>query len=131
MRSDAYRQGDEFVIQFDLPGVATDAIDLSVENNVLTLKAQRTRREQDGVAWIARERPHGTFSRAIFLGDSLDTDRLEARYANGVLTVRLPVADKAKPRRIPVSVGAASPNAIDTQSAEVSADAFVGAAASN
>ncbi|HVV37044.1 MAG TPA: Hsp20/alpha crystallin family protein [Acidimicrobiales bacterium] len=131
MRSDAYRQGDEFVIQFDLPGVAADAIDLSVENNVLTLKAQRSRSEQASVDWIARERPHGVFTRTIFLGDSLDTDRLAASYADGVLTVRLPVADKAKPRRIPVSVGAASPDAIDTHSAEVSADAFVGAAASN
>ena len=102
MPIDAYRKGDEFVIHFDLPGVTPDAIDLSVEKNVLTLKADRKRPEHDG-EWLVRERPHGTFNRSIFLGDSLDTERLEASYADGVLTVRLPVAEKAKPRRIEVT----------------------------
>src|SRR4051812_17836615 len=74
MPIDAYRKGDEFVIDFDLPGVSADALDLSVEKNVLTLKAQRHRAEHDG-EWIVRERPQGTFTRTIFLGDSLDTDK--------------------------------------------------------
>jgi HSP20 family protein len=106
MPIDAYRKGDEFVIHFDLPGISPDAIDLSVEKNVLTLKAERKRPEQEGAEWLVRERPHGTFSRSVFLGDSLDTDKLNASYADGVLTVRLPVAEKAKPRRIEVTTDA-------------------------
>src|ERR1051326_3591191 len=100
MPLDAYRNGDEFVIHFDLPGITPDAIDLSVEKNVLTLKAERKRPEQQGAEWLVRERQQGTFSRSVFLGESLDTDRLEATYTDGVLTVRLPVAEKAKPRKI-------------------------------
>jgi HSP20 family protein len=88
-----------------LPGISPDAIDLSVEKNVLTLKAERRRGELDGAEWIAKERPHGSFSRSIFLGDSLDTEQLAATYTDGVLTVRLPVAEKAKPRRIEVTTG--------------------------
>jgi HSP20 family protein len=106
MPIDAYRRGDEFVIHFDLPGIAPDAIDLSIEKNVLTLKAERKRPEIEGAEWLVRERPHATFSRSIFLGDSLDTEHLQASYADGVLTVRLPVAEKAKPRRIEVTSGA-------------------------
>jgi HSP20 family protein len=106
MPIDAYRQGDEFVIHFDLPGVSPEAIDLSVEKNVLTLKAERKRPAPEGAEWLVRERPQGTFSRSIFLGESLDTDKLAASYADGVLTVRLPVAEKAKPRRIEVTTDA-------------------------
>ncbi|MEY2419325.1 MAG: hypothetical protein QOG90_2005 [Actinomycetota bacterium] len=129
MPIDAYRKGDEFVIHFDLPGITPDALDLSVEKNVLTLKAERKRPEHDG-EWIVRERPQGTFTRTIFLGDSLDTDKLEATYADGVLTVRLPVAEKAKPRRIEVTNNASS-QAIDTRSVESSDGDLVGAAAKN
>ena len=115
MPIDAFRNGDEFVIHFDLPGVASDDIDLSVEKNVLTLKAQRRRPEREGAEWTVRERPHGTFTRSIFLGDSLDTDHLEATYADGVLTVRLPIAEKAKPRRIEVNTTSA-PQLVGTTS---------------
>jgi HSP20 family protein len=130
MPIDAYRKGDEFVIHFDLPGITADALDLSVEKNVLTLKAERKRAENGG-EWIVRERPHGTFTRSIFLGDSLDTDSLEASYADGVLTVRLPVAEKAKPRRIEVTTGASTQTAIETHSVESTEPDLVGAAANN
>ena len=103
MPIDAYRHGEEFVIHFDLPGIDADSIELTVEKNVLTVKAERPQRAGEGVETLVRERPHGTFSRRLFLGDSLDTDRLEATYADGVLTVKLPVAEKAKARRIPIT----------------------------
>ncbi|MBW8825626.1 MAG: Hsp20/alpha crystallin family protein [Acidobacteria bacterium] len=103
MPMDAYRDGEQFVVQFDLPGVDSSSIDLTVEKNVLTVHAQRRRSAPENVELLAGERPHGAFSRQLFLGDSLDTDRIEAAYVDGVLTVRLPVAEKAKPRRVPIS----------------------------
>jgi len=103
MPMDAYRAGDEFVVTFDLPGVDSDAIDLDIERNVLTVKAERRPRYADGdVEMQVCERPLGVFSRQLFLGDSLDTERISADYHAGVLTVRIPVADKAKPRRIAI-----------------------------
>lgn len=118
MPIDAYRKGDEFVVQFDLPGVATDAIELTVEKNVLTVHAQRARTGDDGVEYLVGERPHGTFSRQLFLGETLDTDRIDAQYVDGVLTLRLPIAEKAKPRRVPINASDAAPAAIDTTSEE-------------
>ena len=102
MPIDAYRSGDSFLVQFDLPGVQADAIDLTVERNVLTVHASRSRAAADGVEMIVAERPQGTFSRQLFLGETLDADHIEAEYANGVLTLRLPVADSAKPRKVSV-----------------------------
>src|SRR3954471_3326825 len=90
MPIDAYRVGDEFVVQFDLPGVDASSIDLTVEKNVLTVHAQRSRRGNEGVELLVGERPHGTFSRQLFLGESLDTDRIDASYTDGVLTLRVP-----------------------------------------
>lgn len=104
MAIDAYRRDDEFIVQFDLPGVAPDSIELTVEKNVLTVHAERTR--DSDVELLIDERPHGTFSRQLFLGDSLDTDNIDAQYVDGVLTLRLSVAEKAKPRRVPISAGA-------------------------
>jgi HSP20 family protein len=106
MPIDAYRNGDSFLVQFDLPGVHADAIDLTVEKNVLTVHATRSRPEADGVEMLVAERPQGTFSRQLFLGETLDTEHIEAEYADGVLTLRLPVAENAKPRK--VSINAAS-----------------------
>jgi HSP20 family protein len=103
MPIDAYRHGEEFVVQFDLPGVEASSIDLTVEKNVLTVHAERRRPDLDGVEMLLGERPQGTFSRQLFLGDSLDTDRIDASYADGVLTLKLPVAEKAKPRRVPIN----------------------------
>jgi len=102
MPMDAWRQGDEFVIELDLPGVSADSIDLDVERNVLTVRAERRRPAGDGVELVAAERPMGTFTRQLFLGDTLDADKLEAGYQDGVLTLRIPVAERAKPRRVTI-----------------------------
>ena len=104
MPMDAYRSGDEFVVAFDLPGVGPDAIELDVERNVLTVKAERRPAATGGdVEMQVAERPLGVFSRQLFLGDTLDTDRISASYESGVLTLRIPVAEQAKPRRIEVA----------------------------
>jgi len=103
MPMDAYRDHDTFLVQFDLPGVRSDSIDLTVEKNVLTVHAERSRpAETDGIEMVAAERPQGTFSRQLFLGDTLDPDRIEAEYAAGVLTLRIPIAERAKPRKVEV-----------------------------
>ena len=103
MAMDAWREGDRFVIEFDLPGVAKDSIDLDVERNVLTVRAERVAGNGD---WepLASERPRGMFSRQLVLGDNLDLERIEAAYADGVLRLVVPVAEKAKPRKIEVTV---------------------------
>jgi HSP20 family protein len=111
MPLDAYRSGDEFVVALDIPGVQPDAIELNVERNVLTVKAERRPVEHAGDTQIA-ERPLGVFSRQLFLGDTLDTDRISADYEAGVLTLRIPVLERAKPRRIEVS-GATDHKQID------------------
>jgi HSP20 family protein len=103
MHLDAYRDGDHFYAAFDLPGVDPDTIDCTVERNVLTVRAERRRPSGDGVELVAAERPMGTFTRRLFLGDTLDTDKLEAGYEHGVLTLRIPVAERAKPRRVTIS----------------------------
>ena len=102
MPMDAWREGDSFILEFDLPGAAKDSIDLDVERNVLTVKAERVSRNGD---WepLASERPVGHFSRQLVLGDNLDLEKIEASYADGVLRVVVPVAEKAKPRKIEVT----------------------------
>ncbi|WP_433275264.1 Hsp20/alpha crystallin family protein [Pseudonocardia xinjiangensis] len=104
MPMDAYRAGDQFVVAFDLPGVSPDAIDLDVERNVLTVKAER-RPAAGGehVEFQVAERPLGVFSRQLFLGDTLDADHIDATYEAGVLTLRIPVAEQAKPRKIAIA----------------------------
>ena len=103
MPMDAWREGDTFVLEFDLPGVRAESIDLDVERNVLTVRAERPRRNGD---WepLAAERPTGLFSRQLVLGDNLDLDRLSAHYDSGVLRLEVPVAEKAKPRKISIDV---------------------------
>ncbi|MDV6014081.1 Hsp20/alpha crystallin family protein [Haloechinothrix sp. LS1_15] len=105
MPMDAYRSGDEFVVKFDLPGVSADSIDLDVERNVLTVKAERAAETDEQADVQVAERPRGVFSRQLFLGETLDTDNIKASYDNGVLTIRIPVAEKAKPRKISISGG--------------------------
>ncbi|MGB8230468.1 MAG: Hsp20/alpha crystallin family protein, partial [Pseudonocardiaceae bacterium] len=105
MPMDAYRADEQFVVQFDLPGVDPASIDLDVERNVLTVKAERTPTYGDDVELQVAERPRGVFSRQLFLGDTLDADRIEAHYDAGVLTLRLPIAEKAKPRKIQITGG--------------------------
>jgi HSP20 family protein len=114
MPIDAYRQGEDFIVQLDLPGVNPDAIDLTVERNVLTVHAQRQRSDSDDVELLIGERPHGTFSRQLFLGETLDSEQLRADYVDGVLTLRVPVKEQAKPRRVNVAVGRSDPKSIDT-----------------
>jgi HSP20 family protein len=104
MPMDAWREGDVFRIEFDLPGVAEDTLDIDVERNVLTIRAERPARTGD---WepLAAERPTGLFSRQLVLGENLDLERLEAHYDNGVLSLTVPVAEKAKPRKVQVTRG--------------------------
>ena len=104
MPMDAYRVGDEFVVAFDLPGVSPDAIELDVERNVLTVKAERRPTlETEHVEMQVAERPLGMFSRQLFLGDTLDAENISAHYDSGVLTLRIPVAPQAKPRKIEIT----------------------------
>lgn len=111
MPMDAWREGDTFVIEFDLPGVTKDSIDLDVERNVLTVRAERVARNGD---WemLASERPRGAFSRQLVLGDNLDLERIEAAYDAGVLRLSIPVAERAKPRKIQIG-GASESTAIE------------------
>jgi HSP20 family protein len=100
---DAYRSADELVVMFDLPGLDPDAVDVNVERNVLTVKAERRPTASDGVELQFAERPLGVFSRQLVLGDNLDTDHIQAAYDAGVLTLRIPVTEAAKPRKIEIS----------------------------
>jgi HSP20 family protein len=102
MPMDAWRDGDHFVVEFDLPGVKPDSLDLNVERNALTVHAERPVLDQNR-EMVAAERPRGVFSRQLFLGENLDTDKIEASYHDGVLRLTIPVAEKAKPRRIEIS----------------------------
>jgi HSP20 family protein len=104
---DAYRRGDEFLVHLDLPGVRADAIDLTVEKNVLTVTAERQRPFGEGDEVLVAERPLGRVQRQLFLGEQLDTERIDARYEDGVLTLRLPVAEQARPRKVTVQGGSA------------------------
>jgi HSP20 family protein len=116
MPMDAYRDGDRFVLRFDLPGVDPATIDLTVEKNVLTVSARRQWDPGDDVEVVASERPQGSFSRQMFLGESLDPDRVGANYDQGVLTVTVPVAELAKPRRVEIDTGGARPESIEASS---------------
>ena len=109
---DAYRRGDQFLIHLDLPGVDPDAIELTVEQNVLTIRAERRFEPEEADEPLVSERPQGTFTRQLLLGESLDTDRLEADYDQGVLTLRIPVAEEAKPRRVQITKSVSGQRAI-------------------
>jgi HSP20 family protein len=111
---DAYRRGEEFIVHFDLPGVDAGSIDLTTEENVLTISAERTYepREEDEI--LVLERPQGRFSRQLFLGEGLDRESIAASYDQGVLTVKIAVAERAKPRKIEIS-GGGSPQVIEAE----------------
>ena len=104
MPMDAWREDETFVVEFDLPGVDPGTIELDVERNVLTVRAERPRLGEDRET-IAAERPRGVFSRQLFLGDTLDTDRIDASFRDGVLRLTVPVAEAAKPRKIQIASG--------------------------
>ena len=111
MPMDAWREGDEFIVEFDLPGVDPSSIDLNVERGVLAVRAERPQLNGDHEL-LAAERPRGVFSRQLILGENLDTDNVRANYQAGVLTLRVPVAEAAKPRKIEVSTEAEDRKAI-------------------
>ena len=111
---DAYRRGDEFIVHFDLPGIDADSIELTTEENVLTVSAQRTYEPEEDDQILVSERPQGTFSRQLFLGEGLDREAIAASYDQGVLTVKIPMAERAKPRRIEIS-GGGGPQVIEAE----------------
>src|SRR5919112_2051580 len=114
MPMDAYRTGDQFVVHFDLPGVEADDIELTVEKNVVTVRAERTAASEGVEEVLVAERPQGVFTRQLFLGEMLDPGRVAADYAQGVLTLTIPVAEQAKPRRVQVS-GSEGSSPIDAE----------------
>jgi HSP20 family protein len=103
MPMDAYRKGDTFYMHLDLPGIKLDSIDLTVEQNVLTIRADRPATQPDGAELIVAERPAGVFTRQVFLGDTLDPEHMSADYTAGVLTLSIPVQESAKPRKVEVT----------------------------
>ena len=114
---DAYRRRDRFFVHLDLPGVDSESIELTTEQNVLTIRAERRFDVQDGDELIVNERPQGIYSRQLFVSDALDLDQIEARYENGVLTLELPVAEQAKPRRIQIGRAEGGPQTIEGSAA--------------
>jgi HSP20 family protein len=120
---DAYRSGDTIVVHFDLPGVDPSSIDLEYEGQTLTVSAQRTWQPTEGDQLLAAERVHGRFQRQILLGEGLDAEGLKANYEHGVLTVTIPVAEKAKPRKINVELGASDQKSIKAGSEPVGSSA--------
>ena len=102
---DAYRRGDRFIVEFDLPGVEPASIELTVEQNVLTVRAERRFEPREGDEVVVAERPQGTYARQVFLSDTLDTEHVQANCQLGVLTLTIPIAETAKPRQVPVSGG--------------------------
>ncbi len=108
MPMDAYRHGDRFQVHFDLPGVDPSSIELTVEKNVLTVTAERTWQRGEDVEVLVAERPQGRFSRQLFLGEGLNPDGIEANYDQGVLSLTVPVAEQAKPRKVEITSGGGS-----------------------
>jgi HSP20 family protein len=113
MPMDVYRSGDHYVLHFDLPGIDPSSVDLSVEDNVLTVRADRPGRSTDGVEFLVAERPTGEFSRQLVLGNGLDLSGIAATFDAGVLTVTIPVAETAKPRKISITAGGSGPKVIE------------------
>ncbi|MCA0216922.1 MAG: Hsp20/alpha crystallin family protein [Actinobacteria bacterium] len=107
MPIDLYRDGDHYILNADLPGIDPGSVDVDVDGQLLTIRAERTPRSQDGVKWLAHERPSGSFLRQLNLGDGIATDQISATYDNGVLSVMIPVSEKAKPRKVAVTASSA------------------------
>ena len=103
MPMDLFRDGDHYVLNADLPGIDPGSVDVDVDGQLLTIRAERTPRSQEGVKWLAHERPTGSFLRQLTLGEGIDSTRISATYENGVLSVMIPVAERAKPRKIEVA----------------------------
>jgi HSP20 family protein len=103
---DLYRDGDTYVLSADMPGIDPQSVDVDIEGKTLTISAKRAQRGSDSVTWLARERSAGSYSRRFTLGDGVDSSAISASYDNGVLNVSIPVSERAKPRKVAVSVGA-------------------------
>lgn len=103
MPIDLYRDGDHYVLTADLPGIDPGSVDIDIDGQLLTVRAQRTPRSQEGVTWLARERQSGTYLRQLTLGQGIDTTSISANYDNGVLSIVIPVSEQAKPRKVEVS----------------------------
>lgn len=104
MPMDLFRDGDHYVLTADLPGVDPGSVDVDVDGQLLTIRAERSARTEDGVQWLARERGAGSYLRQLTLGKDIDTENISAHYENGVLSVMIPVAEKAKPRKIEIAM---------------------------
>ena len=115
MPMDAYRRGEDVWVHIDLPGVSADSLEISVERSVLTISAERDWHREEGDQTYLAERPRGVYRRQVHLGEGLDPDKIEANFSDGVVTLRIPVAEKAKPRKIDIGTDQA---AIDVTSAE-------------
>jgi len=121
MPMDVYRSGDHYVLHFDLPGIDPNSVELSVEDNTLTVRAVREARTAEGVEYLVAERPNGQFTRQLVLGNGLDLTKISATFEAGVLTVSIPVAETAKPRRIHIEGGSDKPTVIEGESREQTA----------
>lgn len=117
MPMDLYRDGDHYVLTADLPGVDPGSVDIDVDGQLLTIRAERTPRSQEGVKWLARERAAGSYLRQLNLGQGIDTSKISASYDNGVLSVVIPVADEAKPRKVAIQSGSAAPVQVESSQA--------------
>jgi HSP20 family protein len=117
MPMDLYRDGDHYVMNADLPGIDPGSVDVDVDGRFLTIRAERTASANDGATWITRERPSGSFQRRLRLGDGIDAESISASYDNGVLSVIIPVSEKAKPRKVTITAGSPSDAAAETVAA--------------
>lgn len=122
MPIDAYRQGDQFIALFDLPGCDPSSVDLTVERNVVTVHAERRRPNDEDVELLIGERPYGTFSRQLLLAETLDTERIAAEYRDGVLQLTIPVKEQAKPRRVDISTSNGQSAAISASASNASSE---------
>jgi HSP20 family protein len=113
MPMDLYRSGDTYVLNADLPGIDPGSVDVDLDGQLLTIRAERTLAAEGDRKWLARERQSGSFLRQLNLGEGIDRDRIAASYDNGVLSVTIPVSEKAKPRKIEISSAAREPQSVD------------------
>jgi HSP20 family protein len=117
MPIDLYRDGDHYVLSADMPGIDPGSVDVDVDGQLLTIRAERTTRGADGVKWLAKERPSGSFHRQFTLGEGVDSSKISATYDNGVLSIMVPVSERAKPRKVQVTGGTAGATEVSSGSA--------------
>lgn len=109
MPVDLYRDHDGYVLNADLPGIDPGSVDVDIDGQLLTIRAQRTAGDADGVKWISQERPHGSYLRQFSVGEGVDTSRISASYDNGVLSVIIPLSEKARPRKVKIETTSSTP----------------------